>query len=60
MEQTQGLLMKECKHRWEVSNFGIKHRTPDHVMYECQRCHKLISTLKPEQEKQDDTRLPTP
>lgn len=52
--------MKECKHRWEVSNFGIKHRTPDHVMYECQRCHKLISTLKPEQEKQDDTRLPTP
>ena len=37
-----------CKHRWEPSNFGIKYRTPDHHMYECQRCHKLISTMQAE------------
>jgi hypothetical protein len=33
-----------CKHRWEESQFGIRWRTPDHIMYECTRCHKIIST----------------
>jgi hypothetical protein len=35
-----------CKHRWEPSNFGIKHRTPDNQLFECHRCHQVISTLK--------------
>ena len=44
-----------CKHRWEESQFGIKYRTPDHIMYECQRCHKMISTYNKGNE--DDTVL---
>jgi hypothetical protein len=34
-----------CKHRWEPSNFGIKHRTPKHYMYQCCRCGKIISAI---------------
>lgn len=34
-----------CKHRWEPTNFGIKYRTPNHYIYQCQRCWKIISTL---------------
>lgn len=37
-----------CKHRWEPSNFGIKYRTPDNQLYECQRCHEVISTMQTE------------
>lgn len=37
--------MTECKHNWVPSNFGIKYRTPNHYMYQCTRCGKLISTL---------------
>ena len=34
-----------CKHNWVPSNFGIKYRTPNHYMYQCQRCWKTISAI---------------
>lgn len=37
--------MTECQHRWEPSNFGIKYRTPNSYMYQCQRCWKIISAI---------------
>ena len=41
-----------CKHRWEESNFGISHRPPNSYWYECQRCHKIITTLLKEKKAQ--------
>ena len=41
--------MTECKHRWEESNFAIKHRPPNHYIYECARCGNIISALLKEQ-----------
>lgn len=34
-----------CQHRWEPSNFAIKHRAPNHYMYQCQRCWKTINAI---------------
>ena len=41
-----------CKHRWVPSNFGIKYRTPNHYMYQCQRCWKTISAILKEKENE--------
>jgi hypothetical protein len=38
-------VMTQCKHRWEPSNFGIKHRTSNHYIFECKRCGQSIFTL---------------
>ena len=35
-------MQKECKHRWEESNFAERHREEGHYIYECARCHKSI------------------
>ena len=37
--------MTECKHRWHQVNYGTRHRPPNSYWYECQRCHKIITTL---------------
>ena len=34
-----------CKHRWEPSDFCVKYRTPNHYMYQCCRCGKIISAI---------------
>lgn len=34
-----------CQHRWEPSNFAIKHREPNHYMYQCKRCQSVIWTI---------------
>ena len=34
-----------CKHNWIPSLFGIKYRTPNHYLYQCTRCDKVIGTL---------------
>jgi ribosomal protein L37E len=39
-----------CKHRWEPSNFGSKHRTPNHYIYFCARCGKSIFAILKEQQ----------
>ena len=41
----------KCKHRWELSNFGIKYRTPNHYIFECTRCGNVIWTTLKEQQK---------
>jgi ribosomal protein L37E len=39
--------MTECQHRWELSDFGLKHRTTNHYIFECKRCGRSIfATLK--------------
>jgi hypothetical protein len=42
--------MTECKHRWHQVNYGISHRPPNSYWYECQRCHKIITTLLKEKQ----------
>ena len=44
--------MTKCKHRWVPSNFGIKYRTPNHYLYQCTRCSKIIGTLLKEKKCQ--------
>jgi len=41
--------MTECKHRWEPVTY-IKSLNPDRYWYECQRCHKFITTLLKEKQ----------
>ena len=41
----QGEHMTQCKHRWEPSNFGIKHRNPGSYWYKCARCNQVIWTI---------------
>jgi ribosomal protein L37E len=42
--------MTQCKHRWEMSDFGLKYRTTNHYIFECKRCGRSIfATLKEKQ-----------
>ena len=39
---TRGPNMKECKHKYEPTNFGIKYRKPDTHWWSCIRCGNTI------------------
>ena len=50
-------MTNECKHRWEESDFAKQHREEGHYIYECARCHKLISAVL--EKRNGDTKMPT-
>jgi hypothetical protein len=39
--------MTQFKHRWHPVTGNVK---PNHYLYECQRCHKIITTLLKEKQ----------